>query len=231
MKVKIKTYPTYLGPQHTVELLFRWASKPGEFGRTEYPEWVENIGDWYADSWLGKWHTAWASRYESWCERRRVSVKIDSWDTWSMDHTLAYIVLPMLIQLKNNQHGAGYVDDSDVPEHLQSHNGVKPDEYDVDSLHFARWEWVLDEMIFAFDSKAGAGQDWEEQFHTGNIDFEFVPVDVDGDPCLREDAKWFEMRKTDLDTSHFDKEGYEKYQARINNGFRLFGKYYNNLWD
>ena len=27
-------------------------------------------------------------------------VKIDKWDTWSMDHTLGLIVLPMLKQLK-----------------------------------------------------------------------------------------------------------------------------------
>ena len=30
-------------------------------------------------------------------------VKIDRWDTWSMDHTLAHIVLPMLEQLKNDR--------------------------------------------------------------------------------------------------------------------------------
>jgi hypothetical protein len=31
--------------------------------------------------------------------------------------------------------------------------------------------------------------------------------------------------------SRFDKEGYNKYRERINNGFRLFGKYYESLWD
>jgi hypothetical protein len=42
-------------------------------------------------------------------------VKIDRWDTWSMDHTLAHIVLPMLRQLQATKHGSPLVDDEDVP--------------------------------------------------------------------------------------------------------------------
>ncbi len=30
-------------------------------------------------------------------------VKIDRWDTWSMDHTLSFIILPMLKQLKESK--------------------------------------------------------------------------------------------------------------------------------
>ena len=47
-------------------------------------------------------------------------VKIDRWDTWSMDHTLGQIALPMLRQLKATKHGAPLVDDEDVPEELRS---------------------------------------------------------------------------------------------------------------
>jgi hypothetical protein len=49
-------------------------------------------------------------------------VKIDRWDTWSMDSTLADIILPMLKQLKKTNHGAPYVDDEDVPYELKSIN-------------------------------------------------------------------------------------------------------------
>ena len=40
-----------------------------------------------------------------WFDRRtqKVKVRIDKWDTWSMDDTLAHIVLPMLAQLKAYQ--------------------------------------------------------------------------------------------------------------------------------
>jgi hypothetical protein len=32
-------------------------------------------------------------------------------------------------------------------------------------------------------------------------------------------------------TKVYDWEGRKAYEARIQNGFRLFGKYYQNLWD
>ena len=49
---------------------------------------------------------------------QKVSVQIDPWDTWSMDHTLAHIVVPMLKQLKEASISAGVVDNSDVPKEL-----------------------------------------------------------------------------------------------------------------
>jgi hypothetical protein len=46
-------------------------------------------------------------------------IKIDRWDTWNMDSTLAPIILPMLKQLREDKHGSGIVDIEDVPEHLR----------------------------------------------------------------------------------------------------------------
>jgi len=59
-------------------------------------------------------------------------VKIDRWDTWSMDHTLAKIILPMLKQLKDTKHGSAIVDLEDVPEELR---GTSTPDYD-DQLTF-----------------------------------------------------------------------------------------------
>jgi hypothetical protein len=42
-------------------------------------------------------------------------VHIDRYDTWSMDHTLADIILPMLKQLKETKHGSPNVDDEMCP--------------------------------------------------------------------------------------------------------------------
>jgi hypothetical protein len=81
-------------------------------------------------------------------------VKIDRYDTWSMDHTLADIILPMLKQLKTTKHGSPSVDDQDVPEGLglrSTEAGPKENEWDTDDNWFKRWDWVLDEMIFAFE--------------------------------------------------------------------------------
>jgi len=39
------------------------------------------------------------------------------------------------------------------------------------------------------------------------------------------------MKKGPNDTFEVDIEGMKAYQARITNGFTLFGKYYEGLWD
>jgi len=157
-------------------------------------------------------------------------VKIDKWDTWSMDHTLSDIILPMLKQLKKDKHGAPFVDDVDVPTDLQSWNcWPKENEYDTDANHFKRWDWVMDEMIFAFEHKAD--DSWEDAFREGEHDILWVPVDAKGNEVPKGDHKYTEMRRGPNDTYKCDYDGMKKVEERIQNGFRLFGKYYQGLWD
>jgi len=113
---------------------------------------------------------------------RKISVKIESFDTWSMDHSLAYIIHPMLLQLKKTKHGSPLVDDEDVPEELRSTSApTKENEYDTDAFHHDRWEWVFDEMIWAFAQKLD--NDADDQFYSGVIDVEWKQVSVeDGTP-------------------------------------------------
>jgi len=127
--------------------------------------------------------------------RQNVYVRIDPWDTWSMDHTLAPIILPMLQQLKDEKHGAPNVDFEDVPEELlPTDEEIKEYKKDgsTDKNFFKRWDWIMDEMIYAFDCKA-------------NKDDVFMRFDSPEESASE--------------------------QERISNGFRLFGKYYEALWD
>ena len=159
-------------------------------------------------------------------------VKIDRYDTWSMDHTLAHIILPMLKQLKEKQHGAGYVDDEDVPEGigLRSTEALpKENEWDTDSNHFERWNWVMNEMIFAFECKID--DSWEDAFREGEHDILWIPVDVHGNEVPRGEHKYFQMKDGPKNTYKCDYDGMKVVQNRIDNGFRLFGRYYQNLWD
>ena len=153
---------------------------------------------------------------------RKVKIQIDPWDTWSMDNTLAHIITPMLKQLKATQHGAPKVDSEDVPEELRPEKLVG--EYDVDENYFKRWEYVLDEMIFAFESKL---TEWEDQFWKvkPEIDWE-NPTEADISPSGVNvtPLRWKTEGECDWDAR-------TKYQERITNGFRLFGKYYEGLWD
>src|SRR5210317_2045578 len=50
---------------------------------------------------------------------QKISVHIDNYDTWSMDHTLSHIIVPMLKQLRDTKHGSPMVDMIDVPEELR----------------------------------------------------------------------------------------------------------------
>ena len=88
-----------------------------------------------------------------------IEVRIDKQDTWSMDYTLAHVVLPMLIQLKETKHGSPFTDDADVPEELRSTSAEpKENEWDTDSNLHKRWDWIMDEMIWAFTEKCE--DDW-----------------------------------------------------------------------
>lgn len=196
----------------------------GKYKYVEPPDWVERWADrlspisqalqWFLDL----------------IHPRINYVKIHASDTWSMDHTLADIILPMLKQLRETKHGAPFTDDEDVPEYLRSHMAQpKENEWDTDSLHYMRWDWILDEMIFAFEMKCK--DDWQDEFHSGKHDVKWVPVDKDGNEVAKGEHRFYEMRKGPNDTHVYDAEGAQKVQTRITNGFRLFGKYYENLWD
>ena len=159
-------------------------------------------------------------------------VKIDRYDTWSMDHTLAPIILPMLKQLQKTKHGSPSVDDEDVPEGLglRSTEAVaKENEWDIDENWFKRWDWVLDEMIFAFTCKVD--DSWEDEFRSGVHDYVHVPVDVHGNEVAKGTHKYWQMKDGPKNTYKCDYEGMRVVEARIQNGFRLFGKYYQALWD
>ena len=150
-----------------------------------------------------------------WFDRRtqKVKVRIDRWDTWSMDHTLAPIILPMLKQLKETKHGSPFVDMKDVPKELRA-TKKQVDEArkdgDVDPKHFERWDWVMDEMIWAFEQKCR--DDWMEDYYGPYIEGE------DGKPL----------------SGHFEwvnDKGRKAHQERMSNGFKLFGTYFESLWD
>ena len=147
-------------------------------------------------------------------------IHIDPWDAWSIEHTLSPIILPMLQELKRVKHGAPFVADEDVPPKLRANKGVykgnaDPDlhriEDDVDSKFFRRFDYILDEMIWTFTQLSM--DDHEGQFYDHT-----------------ESRKEIDLNKSVLKIK-VNRVGLRKHQARIENGLRLFGKYYRTLWD
>ena len=198
MKVYIGGYPNWLGPYQLAELTIKLGVSK---------ERAHKWGEWLSETWVGdvlQWmHTK---------KKRTVIVKLDRYDTWAMDHTLSLIILPMLKQLKATQHGSPCVDDADVPKALQSMSALpKENSWDIDDNHFKRWDWVLDEMIWAFTQKTMDNDTSQFFDHSG----------VDHSTELLEQVHAIK----------FDKVGLDAHEDRKQRAFELFGKYYQHLWD
>ena len=200
MKVTIGKYKNWIGPYQIADLF----QKIGFSEDTCY-----KLGEWLATDKNGD-----ESLLLKLCQKidnlktRKVKVKIHDYDIWSMDSTLAYIILPMLIKLKQDKHGSPNVDDKDVPESL------KCEDNNDWGKHEAKWRYILDELIWTF-TQLHPDNDWEEQYTTGTVDY-----------LVKNDS----LEHGPKHTARFDKEGWTIHNERIQRGCILFGKYYQALW-
>lgn len=164
--------------------------------------------------------------------KRKVKVRVDNYDVWGADHTLAMIIAPTLKKLKEIKHGYPHVDNEDVPEELRFTLSEKEEyEWDgtVDAKHEARWEWVLDEMIWAFEQHADPN-DGEDQYHHNEDQLAVVFTPLEEDPKLS--SLTMNYQKDPSKPAYWvDEEEKRKHHARKVNGVRLFAKYYESLWD
>ena len=161
-------------------------------------------------------------------ENREEKIEIHSYDANNVDVTLAHIIAPLLMQLKEVRRGAPFVDSDDVPIKLQMTDEELTEftaEGNTDTKWFDRWDYIIGEMIFAFQSKL---EDWDEQFKSGEDDLNFVKIT---DKKYENDEELYTLVHGPNHTRKYDVKEIEKYQARMTNGFRLFGKYYESLWD
>ena len=219
MKVVIGPYREWIGPYQIADLLCWWVPKklhPGDAVKRK-PDWVHDFGTWLSHDSSG--NDSWLLKTCQWIESKRhrqVYVRVDKYDSWGADHTLALIAVPLLKQLRATTHGGPNVDDVDVPEGqgLRSYecDTLPMDEFTPDANHFKRWDWVLGEIVWALEQKTSDSV--EDQFYTKtNPDLKSKNID--------------EI----MENMVIDWDAMQKWQARKTNGYRLFGKYYENLWD
>ena len=212
MKVEIGPYYKWWGVYQTVDLL----QKLGVSEKT-----CEDIGDWICENTPAEDFFNWIHELKG---ERKIKIRIDNYDTWSMDNTLAHIILPMLKQLKATKQGSPYVDDEDVPTHMRHTLKKGENDYETDDrwIHY-KWDWILNEMIWTFEQELD--DDWEDQFRHGVPKYEDTFFDDDGN-----EYQQLQLKQTNPDY-WVDYDKIKEYNNRIDNGFRLFGKYYRNLWD
>ena len=159
------------------------------------------------------------------------TIVIHDYDTWNIDVTLAHIIVPMLKQLKEKKHGAPFVDNEDVPENLRVSKEEEEDVADggTDEHYFERWDYVLDQMIWAFQEKL---EDWEEKFYSGETDTKFVKIkEIVGRNKDNKGEELYEMVNGPNHTFEVDTKGMKKHSDKIDSGIMLFAKYYSGLWD
>jgi hypothetical protein len=166
--------------------------------------------------WFGPYqiadHDTWLMSFTTWLHerrKRRVWIKLDDYDHWDTGTTLSLLALPLLKQLKEAKQGSTNVDLSDVPESLWPAQLPGPHNNYVDDTVHDRWAWVMDEMIWAFEQHIDDSA--EDKFYT------------------HEDGTKKSLR--DIGSIKIDSDGLEEFQLRKQNGFRLFGKYFQALWD
>jgi hypothetical protein len=241
MKVYLSNYRHHwISPYTLIDYLFFWTKWSKCHRDKSLARALSNLEDdsTWSDrpDWVEKWHDRIAPLSEGIQKTLDLIhpkidyVKVDYWDTWGMDYSLAQVILPLLRQLHDKNHGAPFVDDEDVPDDLKSTSAPpKENEWDTDQNHFKRWHWVMEEMIFAFESKLD--DSWKKKFQSGSFDKISVPIDHAGNEVPKKQAKLFRWEDGLNHTYKCDYEGMKLVEDRIQYGFRLFGRYYQNLWD
>jgi hypothetical protein len=142
---------------------------------------------------------------------RSTIVDIHDSDIDNADYILAMIAAPLLEKLRQNKQGSGNIDDIDVPENLRSTSVPKPHDCYVDENHHLRWDYVMNEMIFAMREIANQKSSTDLFFDHSKLD---------------ENSSFAEQ----IDAVICDRIGLDAYDQRIQKGCELFGKYFQSLW-
>lgn len=173
---------------------------------------------------ITRWKTN--SKYDKWRKGsvKKCVVEVGYGDEWNADWTIATIVLPLLKKLKEKKQGAPFVDEGDVPEHLRPLGSVSKDDPNFpwkDENFFKRWEYALDEMIFAMQEIANDNEN-EPPYHTKQGEMLFGEIDaVTG---------FGEITFEGWETTPESVAANKAYHERIRKGCMLFGKYFQSLW-
>jgi len=96
-------------------------------------------------------------------KKRKIKIELDNFDSWNADSTLAYIIVPVLKQLKETTHGYPHdlqpMDQYDINAQMR---------FDTDGFEFVgepgavKWDEILDKMIWSFEQ---VNIDFDDQFY------------------------------------------------------------------
>lgn len=172
-------------------------------------------------------------KYPKGDNNRKTLVQIETFDTWSLDHTLAAIIYPALLQLKeqkqgvpgdfaNDVGGEDYVDQTSFDFYSDTHD-------EAFKQRVKEWDVVLDKMIWSFEQILK--DDYDKLYHHGDPKFDWIKTDKQfPNPISGKMEETYQMVDTNPDEHWYDFEGHQLHEARIQEGLELFGKYFRALW-
>lgn len=199
MRVKIGPYLNYYGSYNILKSL-------KHIGVSENT--IE-----YLDDHTPKWIVSFLEKIHS-MRQRKVVIHIDEYDAWNANQTMAMIIVPILIKLKNNHHG--------FPARIYSDYNISEEDDDATEKADQIWVDILYKMIWAFQQQMD--DDWQSKYILSYGEYHFEKMESKpGEEELHE-MKWDKEPVVDHD-------GIKLHQKKIDEGLQLFAKYYDNLWD
>lgn len=223
MKVKIPNYINWFGPYQLLDPLEKVLI---ELGKTEDEAYdiVHKIAERIPEKPFAILHKF--RKNLPWNKR---VIKIDKWDTWGMDSTLAPIIVPMLKQLKETKHGVpcefAHVGGENWDSQL-SFDWYAEDTNKLFEEHAERrWNEVMDKMIWSFEQiilKEESGAYFEDYWEP------MTKEEIE--EKMRDPSSVYHSLKFEPAYKINDLK-YEVYHTRLREGLELFGKHYQSLWD
>jgi len=166
-------------------------------------------------------------------DARTISVQVDKYDTYSLDDTLSYIILPLLHQLRHNMQGVpsefGDVGggEGDSQQCFEFYSDTYKESFDESCT---QWYEILDKMIWSFQQMAL--EDYESLYHHGKPNYEWVETDTSMiNPISGKLERVTELVDKNPSEHWYDLNGHNMHEDRIQEGIDLFAKYFRSLWD
>lgn len=140
---------------------------------------------------------------------RKICIKIDKWDSWSAEETLAMIIAPLLRQLKETTHAyPPILEDTDCTSTDENHSCPGA----------IKWTEILDKIIWSMEEIAN-GEPNAPEMPTPTIDIET--------------SEWTSTRQTQYNPEEMAKyhQDMSEYLSRVQKGCDLLGQFFRDLWD
>src|SRR3990170_2491563 len=149
-------------------------------------------------------------------KKRKEEVRIDEWDTFSLDHTLALIIYPALVKFKEARKKMPGVSSPffEYGDELDEHG-----HHTRKALNIAEKRYIkfINECIWAFGEIARNNPGEKKFFKKNGKKRKTKKLENGGS----------EIIETGLD---FDKEGHTKYYKRLEAATEAFGKNFQTFW-